>query len=110
MLSSYKKYIKIIFFKIHPEIKLKNCVNNYRPTSSKIVPLGERDVIPDRRTIYELQLTYNFNVSKVIVRTVTKALNLLNNFLFSPKATEITPNLPLLSDVLYESEYDSQMW
>ena len=27
-----------------------------------------------------------------------------------PKATEITPNLSLLSEVLYESEFISQMW
>ena len=56
---------------------------------AKVVPLGARDVIPDERTIYELQLTYNFNVSK---------------------STDITPNLALLSDVLYESEFESQLW
>ena len=44
---------------------------------------------PTSRTIYELQLTYNFNIAK---------------------ATEITPNFPLLSDVLYESEFESQLW
>ncbi|CAB4067190.1 TPP2 [Lepeophtheirus salmonis] len=35
------------------------------------------------------KLTYNFSI---------------------PKQTEITPNIPLLSSVLYESEYESQLW
>lgn len=53
------------------------------------MPLGERDIIPDCRTIYELQLTYNFSIGK---------------------GAEITPNISLLSDVLYESEFESQLW
>ena len=36
-----------------------------------------------------LQATYNFSV---------------------PKATEITPNFSWLSNVLYESEFESQLW
>lgn len=74
---------------VHPEAKLKCVVQNYRPSEAKVIALGERDVIPPHRNIYELQLTYNFNV---------------------PKATEITPNLSLLTDVLYESEFISQLW
>ena len=53
------------------------------------MPLGSRDIIPPGRVIYELQLTYTFNVSK---------------------STEITPDLSLLNDVLYESEFESQLW
>lgn len=54
------------------------------------MPLGERDIIPisDRR-IFELQLAYNFTL---------------------PKATEIVPNFFWLSNVLYESEFESQLW
>ncbi len=72
-----------------PEIKLKNLVQNYRPVETKTIPLGERDVLPVNRRVYELQCTYVFSV---------------------PKAAEITPNLPWLSDVLYESEFESQLW
>ena len=88
---------------VAPEIKLKACVQNYRPVEAKVylsgftyirctmlhieisyycyiyrikstmhiyclfqvAPLGERDIIPDSRTIYELQLTYNFSIGKV---------------------------------------------
>ena len=74
---------------VAPEIKLKSCVQNYRPIEAKVVPLGERDIIPDCRNVYELQLTYNFSIGK---------------------GAEITPNLSLLSDVLYESEFESQLW
>ena len=48
-----------------------------------------RDTIPKDRVVFELQLTYNFSVNK---------------------AGEITPNFPHLSDVLYESEFISQLW
>ena len=51
--------------------------------------MGERDVAPDSHRVYELQATYNFSV---------------------PKATEITPNFSWLSNVLYESEFESQLW
>ena len=34
---------------VEPEIKLKTCVQNYRPSDAKVVPLGERDVIPVNR-------------------------------------------------------------
>ena len=78
-----------ICFQVSAEIKLKNTVSNYRPSESKIAPLGPRDVIPPNRHVYELQLAYNFSV---------------------PKATEITPNFPMLSNVLYESEFESQLW
>ena len=76
-------------FQLQPEMKLKNLVQNFRPTESKVSTLGERDIIPPNRSTYELQLSYSFNV---------------------PKAVEITPNLPWLSNVLYESEFESQLW
>ncbi|XP_043288637.1 tripeptidyl-peptidase 2 isoform X2 [Venturia canescens] len=72
-----------------PSITLKTAVQVLRPNEMKISPLGERDVIPPARQIYELQLTYTFHVAKT---------------------TEVTPNAALLSDLLYESEYESQMW
>lgn len=72
-----------------PCVSLKSSVQILKPIDSKIVPLRERDVIPPARQIYEIQLTYTFH---------------------SAKATEVTPNAALLSDLLYESEYESQMW
>ena len=72
-----------------PEAKLKHLVQNFRPVESKVIALGERDIIPPHRTIFELQSSYNFNVAK---------------------GTEITPNVAILSDVLYESEFISQLW
>ncbi|EEB17144.1 tripeptidyl-peptidase, putative [Pediculus humanus corporis] len=75
---------------IAPAITLKNLVTVYRPNESKISPLCSlRDVIPPSRQIYENVLTYNFHLNK---------------------ATEISPNVSLLSDLLYESEFESQLW
>ncbi|XP_075538908.1 tripeptidyl-peptidase II [Dermacentor variabilis] len=72
-----------------PVACLKQHVIVLRPTESKVLPLGARDVFPDGRVIYEIQLTYNFSLSK---------------------ATEVTPSCSLLSELLYESEYESQLW
>ncbi|KAK6617784.1 hypothetical protein RUM43_014012 [Polyplax serrata] len=75
---------------VSPVITLKNLVTIYRPSDSKIHPLCSlRDVIPPSRQIYEIILTYNFHLSK---------------------AMEISPNSSLLSDFLYESEFESQLW
>lgn len=60
-----------------------------RPNDSQVVTLGCRDTIPVGRHTYELQLQYGFSV---------------------PKATEITVNMSMLSDLLYESELESQLW
>ncbi|KAF4524231.1 hypothetical protein B566_EDAN012199 [Ephemera danica] len=72
-----------------PVIQLKTQVQVLRPNDAKVCALGARDVIPPARQIYELQLCYSFHISK---------------------ATEITPNSALLSDLLYESEFESQLW
>ncbi|XP_017768276.1 PREDICTED: tripeptidyl-peptidase 2 [Nicrophorus vespilloides] len=74
---------------IVPSIILKNAVQILRPTESKISPLTERDVIPKGRQIYELISTFNFHLNK---------------------GTEVSPNYPMLSDVLYESEFEAQLW
>ncbi|XP_077291266.1 tripeptidyl-peptidase II [Arctopsyche grandis] len=72
-----------------PQVALKYTTQTIRPTESKVGPLTDRDVIPPSRQIYEMINTYNFCVVK---------------------ATEITPNIPILSDTLYESEFESQLW
>ncbi|QQP38425.1 Uncharacterized protein FKW44_018993, partial [Caligus rogercresseyi] len=71
------------------EIKLKNTVQVVRPSDSSISPLKERDILPNNITIYGLELVYNFSIHK---------------------AGEITPDIPMLSNVLYESEFESQFW
>jgi len=80
---------RISYEEIQPEIKLKSSVQVVRPGESRVVTLGPRDIIPPARHTFELQLQYSFTVAK---------------------ATELTLNLPLLSEVLYESEMESQLW
>jgi len=74
-----------------PEIKLKNTVQIVRPAESKVVSLseGSRDLIPIGRHMFELQLQYTFSLSKT---------------------AETILNLGMLSDLLYESELESQLW
>lgn len=74
---------------ILPNISLKNSVQILRPSEAKVSPLTSRDVVPPGRQIYELLLVYNFHLAK---------------------GTEVTPDSSLLSDVLYESEFESQFW
>ncbi|CAM1330735.1 TPP2 (predicted), partial [Pycnogonum litorale] len=74
---------------IAPQVIFKSLVQPTRPSEHKIQPLGSRDVIPNGRQIYELILTYNFHLTK---------------------STDVTPNCSLLSDTLYESEFESQLW
>lgn len=55
-----------------------------------ISPLSsERDLIPPARIIYQLLLTYQFHLRN---------------------STEITIMSPWVSNYLYESDYESQLW
>lgn len=74
---------------ILPSISLKTAVMVLKPTESKISPLTKRDVLPKERQIYQNILTYNLHITK---------------------ACEASFNAPLLSNVLYESEFESQFW
>lgn len=74
---------------ILPVVTLKSSVQILKPIDNKLSPLTDRDVVPIGRQIYELVLTYDFHLSK---------------------GAEVMPNSPLLSDILYESEFESQLW
>lgn len=72
-----------------PAIQLKNAVQVLRPNETRISPLGMRDCLPEARQIYQNVLTYALHLAK---------------------AQELSVHVPLLSDVLYESEFESQLW
>ena len=73
-----------------PEIKLKNVVQVVRPSDSKIFSMSDvRDVLPAGRQMLELQLSFSFSISKTAEQSL---------------------NLSMLSDCLYESQMESQMW
>jgi len=77
---------------IQPEVKLKSVVQVVRPSEAKIVSLlgvGTRDQLPVGRNMFELQLQYNFSLAKT---------------------ADTVLNMAMLSDLLYESEMESQMW
>ncbi|KAJ8310382.1 hypothetical protein KUTeg_012247 [Tegillarca granosa] len=75
---------------LSPSISLKTLVQPLRPVENKIKCLyGSRDSLPEGRQIYAIELTYNLHIDK---------------------AVEVMPDCSLLSDVLYESVYESQIW
>ncbi|CAI9728027.1 tripeptidyl-peptidase 2-like [Octopus vulgaris] len=75
---------------ICPSVCLKSLAQPLRPAEHKLRSLnGPRDLLPEGRQIYAIELTYNFHLSK---------------------GEEVTPDCSLLSDLLYESEYESQLW
>lgn len=72
-----------------PSIQLKTASMVLKPTESKISPLTNRDILPHGRQIYQNLFTYVLNLSK---------------------PQEVAFSLPLLNNVLYESEFESQLY
>lgn len=72
-----------------PSVSLKYSVMVLKPSESKITALTKRDVIPNQRQIFQNVLTYNLHLAK---------------------SQELSLSAPLLSSVLYESEFESQFW
>lgn len=72
-----------------PNVTFKYSEPVLRPSESRISPLSSRDLLPPARQIYQLVNTYTFLITK---------------------ATEVSPIVALLCDMLYESEYESQIW
>ncbi|XP_050538045.1 tripeptidyl-peptidase 2 [Daktulosphaira vitifoliae] len=74
---------------IHPAVSLKQLVTVLKPNDGKIITLSSRDVIPLQRPIYQLILTYSFSLAKT---------------------TETYLSCGLFDELLYECEYESQLW
>lgn len=75
---------------LQPVVQLKTAAVVLKPSEAKVSPLSAtRDVIPEGRQIYQNLLTYSLNVTK---------------------AMEVAIYAPIFNSVLYESEYESQLW
>lgn len=74
---------------IQPFVSLKHLITVLKPNEGKITVLTYRDVIPSQRPIYQLNLSYAFSL---------------------PKSTEAYATCGLFGELLYECEYESQLW
>ncbi|KAF0761000.1 tripeptidyl-peptidase 2, partial [Aphis craccivora] len=74
---------------ILPSVSLKHLITVLKPNEGKITALTSRDVIPPKRPIYQLILSYAFSLSK---------------------STDAYATCGLFGELLYESEYESQLW
>jgi tripeptidyl-peptidase-2 len=75
---------------IAPAAKLTTHRTTLRPTSAVIRPLApSRDVLPNGRHLYLLELTYNFSQAK---------------------AGTVTPRFPMNDNLLYDSQFGTQLW
>ncbi|XP_062522156.1 tripeptidyl-peptidase 2-like isoform X3 [Corticium candelabrum] len=74
---------------IQPSGSLKTHIEPLRPVDSAIRCMGEQDVLPSGCHVYQLILTYTFSKAK---------------------KGEVVPAASYLSNLLYESEYESQLW
>ncbi|KAL8612352.1 hypothetical protein ACOMHN_020171 [Nucella lapillus] len=75
---------------VSPNLTFKYAVQPIRPVNHKLQPLSSsRDQLPEGRQIYALELTYNFHVGK---------------------SEDVLVDCSLLSNLLYESEFESQLW
>lgn len=75
---------------VQPQLQLKNAAVVLKPTEAKVSPLSAtRDVIPDGRQVYQNLLVYSLSVTK---------------------PAEVALYAPIFNDLLYESEFESQMW
>ncbi|MBT6154691.1 MAG: S8 family serine peptidase [Planctomycetaceae bacterium] len=76
--------------RIAPTAKLTTHRTTLSPTSADIKPLApSRDVLPNGRHLYVLELTYNFSQAK---------------------SGTVTPSFPLNDDLLYDSSFGTQLW
>ncbi|KRZ56823.1 Tripeptidyl-peptidase 2 [Trichinella nativa] len=72
-----------------PIMNLKSITVPLKPIKQELRPMGPRDLFYDGKQTYQLLMTYKFQIEKSCI---------------------VTPNVPLLSEHLYESDYCGYMW
>uniref|UniRef100_A0A182IWH8 Tripeptidyl-peptidase 2 n=1 Tax=Anopheles atroparvus TaxID=41427 RepID=A0A182IWH8_ANOAO len=74
---------------VQPAVSLKTAAMVLKPSETKVTPLTGRDVIHPARQIYQNVLTYQLHLAK---------------------GYDVAFYTPLFSNILYESEFESQFW
>ncbi|KRX95313.1 Tripeptidyl-peptidase 2 [Trichinella pseudospiralis] len=75
--------------RFQPIMNLKSITVPLKPVKHELRPMGPRDLFYDGKQIYQLLITYKFEIDKSCI---------------------VTPNVPLLSEHLYESDYCGYIW
>jgi len=73
---------------VKPSASLTTVRSSMRPSKATISPLGERDLFPGGRQVYELVLEYSFKLEE---------------------DGEATPQALIFNDYVYESQFESQL-
>ncbi|XP_078488477.1 tripeptidyl-peptidase 2 isoform X1 [Ciona intestinalis] len=79
----------LLLEEISPTVSLKHIVQPVRPVEHNIRPLTSRDMLLGEKPIYEMVNTYSVHMTK---------------------ASDVIISFPIMSDLLYENEYNSQLW
>uniref|UniRef100_H2Z489 Tripeptidyl-peptidase 2 n=1 Tax=Ciona savignyi TaxID=51511 RepID=H2Z489_CIOSA len=74
---------------IYPSVSLKHKVQPVRPHEHIVRPLTSRDMLMGEKPVYEMINVYNLHLSK---------------------SSDVIVSFPIMSDLLYENEYNSQLW
>uniref|UniRef100_H2Z491 Uncharacterized protein n=1 Tax=Ciona savignyi TaxID=51511 RepID=H2Z491_CIOSA len=98
---------------IYPSVSLKHKVQPVRPHEHIVRPLTSRDMLMGEKPVYEMINVYNLHlVRRVTSRqcSLTKYCSSKRDLSLFSKSSDVIVSFPIMSDLLYENEYNSQLW
>jgi tripeptidyl-peptidase-2 len=85
-----KLFARLSDTEVNPSAKLDRCLTAVKPTApGQVLPLGERDILPDGTPFYQMQVEYSVDFDE---------------------SCDIIPRWRGLQNVLYESDFHAQLF